>query len=337
MRMRRERFSLVTGATGFIGAHIVRALLARGERVRCFVRTSSSRANISGLPVDVVAGDLLDRDSLRRAMRGVDTLYHCAADYRLWAREPREIYATNVDGTQNVLDVAADADVRRIIYTSSVATIGLDPNGGAADEQRIACDDDLVGHYKKSKAEAERVVQRAAAEGIPAIIVNPSTPVGELDVKPTPTGQIIVDFLCGKMPAYVDTGLNVIDVRDVAEGHLLAADHGCPGQRYILGNTNLTLKELLDVLARVSGRPAARLQLPHWIPMTIGAACTAAAALTGRAPRVSLDAVRMSRHRMFFDASKAVNELGLPQHSIEDALARAVQWFRTKGYATAAA
>ena len=337
MRMRRERFSLVTGATGFIGAHIVRALLGRGERVRCLVRPSSSRSNITGLPVDVVTGDLIDRDSLRRAMRGVDTLYHCAADYRLWAREPREIYATNVEGTQNILDAARDAGVRRIVYTSSVATIGLDPDGGAADERRIAGDDDLVGHYKKSKAEAERLVLSAAAAGLPAVIVNPSTPVGELDVKPTPTGQIIVDFLCGKMPAYVDTGLNVIDVRDVAAGHLLAADHGTPGQRYILGNSNLTLKELLDMLARVSGLPAARLQLPHWIPMTIGAACTAAAALTGRAPRVVLDAVRMSRHRMFFDASKAVEELGLPQHPIEDALARAVQWFRTKGYASAAA
>ncbi|HUJ16297.1 MAG TPA: hopanoid-associated sugar epimerase [Thermoanaerobaculia bacterium] len=327
----------MTGATGFIGAHVVRALLARGERVRCLVRSSSPRSNIAGLPVDVVAGDLLDRDSLRRAMRGADTLFHCAADYRLWARDPREIYATNVDGTGNVLDAASDAGVHRIVYTSSVATIGIDPDGAASDERCIACDDDLVGHYKKSKAEAERIVQRAAADGLPAIIVNPSTPVGELDVKPTPTGQIIVDFLCGKMPAYVDTGLNVIDVRDVAEGHLLAAEHGVPGQRYILGNTNLTLKELLDVLARVSGRPAVCLQLPHWIPMTIGAACTAAAALTGRAPRVPLDAVRMSRHRMFFSASKAVSELGLPQRPIEDALARAVQWFRAKGYATAAA
>jgi len=305
--------------------------------VRCLVRRSSLRANVAGLPVDIAVGDLLDCDSLRRAMRRVDTLYHCAADYRLWARDPDEIYATNVDGTANILTAAADADVRRIVYTSSVATIGIDPDGNAADEQRIAGNGDLVGHYKKSKAMAEQVVQRAAADGLPVVIVNPSTPVGEFDIKPTPTGQIVVDFLSGRMPAYVDTGLNVIDVRDVADGHLLAADHGQPGQRYILGNTNLTLKELLDMLARVSGHPAARLRLPHWIPMTIGAASTAAAALTGRAPRVPLDAVRMSRHRMFFDATKAIDKLGLPQHPVEDALARAVHWFRTKGYIKAAA
>src|SRR5581483_1665419 len=190
---------------------------------------------------------------------------------RLWAREPRELSTATVDGTENILNVAAGAGVRRIVYTSSVATIGCEPDGACADERCVACDDDLVGHYKKSKAMAERIAQRAAAAGVPVVIVNPSTPVGELDVKPTPTGQIIVDFLNGKMPAYVDTGLNIIDVRDVADGHLLAADRGLPGERYILGHQNLTLKELLDTLARVSGLPATRLKLPHWIPMTIGA------------------------------------------------------------------
>jgi len=329
-------FSLVTGATGFIGGHVARALVERGDEVRCLVRPSSSRRALDGVEVETAEGDLLDRASLQRAMRGVDHVFHCAADYRLWARHPREIFATNVDGTANVLAAAADAGVQRIVYTSSVATIGIDPRG-AADERRMASASDLVGAYKKSKHAAELVAKRAADEGLPVVIVNPSTPVGELDVKPTPTGRIIVDFLNGRMPAYVDTGLNVVDVRDVASGHLLAADRGCPGERYILGNANVTLKALLDMLARVSGRRPARLRLPHWIPMTIGAASTAAAAVTGSTPRVPLDAVRMSRHRMYFDSTKAVTELGLPQHPIEDALVRAVDWFCANGYVKTAA
>jgi dihydroflavonol-4-reductase len=323
---------LVTGGTGFIGAHIVRALLARGRAVRCLARNGSSRTNLDGLPIEIVAGDLRDRDSLRSAMAGVGTLYHCAADYRLWSRDRRELYATNVEGTRNILAAAAEASVERVVYTSSVACVGLEPDGKPATEQTPIHPGDLVGDYKKSKQEAELVARKAAYEGLPVVIVNPSTPVGELDVKPTPTGQIIVDFLNGRIPAYVDTGMNLVDVRDVAAGHLLAAEKGRPGERYILGNRNVTLKQLLDTLARISGGAAPRVRLPHWIPMTFAAIDTAASKITRRPPRVPLDSVRMSRHLMYFDAGRAVRELGLPQTPVEQALERAVGWFRDHGY-----
>lgn len=329
-----SNIDLVTGGSGFIGAHIVRALLERGARVRCLVRPTSRRANLEGLPVEIVAGDLRDPQSLRDAMRGIRTVYHCAADYRLWVRHPRELYQNNVDGTRNVLVAAKGANVHRVVYTSSVAAIGLHPAGAPADERTPIHPGDLVGHYKKSKHEAELVARRAADEGQPVVIVNPSTPVGELDVKPTPTGQIIVDFARGKMPAYVDTGMNLVDVRDVAKGHLLAAEKGRPGERYILGNRNMTLKEVFEALSRISGVPSPRLRLPHWIPMTVAALDTALAGVTGRPPRVALDSVRMSRHRMYFDSGKAVRELGLPQTPVEEALARAVTWFRENGYLT---
>ncbi len=323
---------LVTGGTGFIGAHVVRLLVARGGRVRCLVRAGSRRTNLEGLPVEIVEGDLCDRESLRRALRDVTTLYHCAADYRLWARDPRELYLTNVEGTANILAVAAEAHVRRVVYTSSVSAIGIEPDGSPATEQTPMHDGDLVGDYKKSKHQAELVARKAAYEGLPVVIVNPSTPVGELDVKPTPTGQIIVDFLNRRMPAYVDTGLNIVDVRDVAAGHLLAAEKGIPGKRYILGNRNMTLKEVFDKLASISGIPSPRLRLPHWIPMTYAAVDTALSKITRRPPRASLDAVRMSRHKMFVDSSLAARELGLPQTPVEQALERAVAWFRQNGY-----
>ncbi len=327
-----DRVDLVTGGTGFIGAHVVRALLEQGRRVRCLVRVTSSRKNLDGLDVEIATGDLTDTGSLREAMRGVKTLYHCAADYRLWAPDPRELFRNNVEGTRNVLDAADAAGVQRIVYTSSVAAIGLSDDRSPATEQTRLRSGDLVGAYKQSKYEAECVVRELAYRGAPVVIVNPSTPVGERDVKPTPTGCIIVDFLNRKMPAYVETGMNFIDVRDVAAGHLLAAERGHPGERYILGNRNMTLKELLDALSSITGIPSPRLKVPHWIPMAYAAADTAIAKVTHRAPRVPLDSVRMSRHTMYYDASKAVRELGLPQTPVEDALTRAVAWFRENGY-----
>jgi dihydroflavonol-4-reductase len=327
-----DRVDLVTGGTGFIGAHVIRALLDRGRRVRCLVRPGSVRTNLEGLDVEIATGDLKDRASLLAAMRGVKTLYHCAADYRLWAPDPRELFRTNVEGTRNILEVADGAGVERIVYTSSVAAIGMSADDSPADEQTRIRAGDLIGPYKQSKYEAECVVREVAYRGAPVVIVNPSTPVGERDVKPTPTGQIIVDFLNRRMPAYVETGMNFIDVRDVAAGHLLAAERGRSGERYILGNRNMSLKELLDTLAGITGFPAPRLKVPHWVPMAYAAAGTAIAKLTRRAPRIPLDSVRMSRHTMYYDASKAVRELALPQTPVEEALTRAVQWFRENGY-----
>jgi dihydroflavonol-4-reductase len=324
---------LVTGGTGFVGAHVVRALLDRGRAVRCLVRAGSRRSNLEGLPVEFAAGDVLDRESLRCAVRGVDTVYHCAADYRLYARDPRAIYETNVTGTDNVLRSARDAGVERIVYTSSVGALGLTSDGSPADETTPSPSEAMIGHYKRSKHEAERVAEKWAADGLPVIIVNPSTPVGELDVKPTPTGQMIVDFLNRRMPAYVDTGLNLVDVRDVAQGHILAAQRGKAGEKYILGNRNMTLKEILDTLSRLTGIRSPKVRLPHWIPLAVAAVQTSGARLTGGVPRVPLEGVRMSRHRMFFDASKAVRELALPQTPVEEALERAVGWFRERGYA----
>jgi len=319
--------SLVTGGSGFIGAHVVRALLARGEKVRCLVR--KSRSNLDGLDVDLIEGDITNPP--REAFANVDVVYHCAADYRLWARDPRELFRVNVGGTRAMIEAARDC--RRIVYTSSVSAIGLTTDGSPANEETPMHDGDLVGPYKRSKYEAELVARELAAKGAPVVIVNPSTPVGELDVKPTPTGQIVVDFLNRKMPAYVETGMNVVDVRDVAQGHLLAADRGRIGERYILGNRNMTLKQIFDALAAITGIPSPRMKVPHWLPMLVAGVSEGVAKVTKRAPRVSLDSVRMSRHTMFFDASKAVRELGLPQTPVEEALGRAVGWFRANGYA----
>jgi dihydroflavonol-4-reductase len=324
--------NLVTGGTGFVGTHVVRALLAEGRPVRCLVRPGSPRGNLEGLSVEIVEGDLNDPPSLTRALSGVSALYHVAADYRLWTRDPRELYRTNAGGTDNILKAASGARVERIVYTSSVAALGLKEDGTSADEATPAERSRIIGHYKKSKYDAERVAEGWAARGLPVVIVNPSTPIGERDIKPTPTGQMIVDFLNRRMPAYVDTGLNLIDVRDVAAGHLLAAEKGRVGERYILGHRNMALKEILDTLAGLTGLPSPTLRLPHWIPLTVAAADTALSRLTGRAPRVSLESVRMSTHRMFFDAGKAVRELGLPQTPVEEPLARAVEWFRANGY-----
>ena len=324
---------LVTGGTGFLGAHVVRALLRRGRSVRCLVRAASRRTNLEGLDIEVVTGDVTDPASLSRAMAGVEAVYHCAADYRLYAVDPRELYASNVAGTENVLCAASRAGVRRVVHTSSVGALGLAPGGSSADETTPVEAASMIGHYKRSKYDSERIAESWAARGLPVVIVNPSTPVGEYDIKPTPTGQMIVDFLNRRMPAYVETGLNLVDARDVAEGHILAAERGRIGEKYILGNRNMTLKEILDALSRLTGLASPRLRLPHWVPLTAAAADTLAARLTGRVPRVPLEGVRMARHKMFFDSAKAVRELDFPQTPVEEALARAVAWFREMGYA----
>jgi dihydroflavonol-4-reductase len=325
-------FDLVTGGTGFLGAHVVRALVARSRSVRCLVRPGSRRDNLQGLPVEIAQGDLGDLPSLRSALQGADALFHCAADYRLYAKDPPEIYAANVGGTENILQAAFDAGVARVVYTSSVGALGREPDGSPANEATPILREQMTGHYKKSKFDAERVAEAWAKRGLPVVIVNPSTPVGELDIKPTPTGQMIVDFLNRRMPAYVETGLNLVDARDVAEGHILAAERGRIGEKYILGNRNMTLKEILDVLSRQTGLPSPRLRVPHWIPMAAAAIDTAAARLTGRVPKIPLEGVRMSRYKMFFDSSRAVRELGFPQSPVEAALGRAVIWFREHGY-----
>lgn len=323
---------LVTGGTGFVGSHVVRALLEKGGRVRCLVRKQSRLENLEGLPVELATGDLTDPPSLSAALSGVETLYHVAADYRLWAADPGEIYRTNVGGTDRLLEAAAKAGVSRVVYTSSVAALGLTEDGSPADETTPVERSKIIGHYKKSKYDAERVAEAWAARGLRVVIVNPSTPIGERDIKPTPTGQMIVDFLNRRLPAYVDTGLNLIDVRDVAAGHLAAAERGRPGERYILGHRNMTLKEILDLLAARTGLRAPTLRLPHWIPLAAAAVTTGIAQVTRRPPRVSLESVRMSTHRMYFDASRAVRELSLPQTPVEQPLTRAVAWFREHGY-----
>ncbi len=324
--------TLVTGATGFVGGHILSRLLARGEKVRVLVRKQSSLKNLQGMEVETAVGDLTDRKSLKHALSGCRFLYHAAADYRLWVPDSSALYLNNVVGTRNVLESAREAKVERIVYTSTVGALGHAHNGGANEQTPVSLQE-MIGHYKRSKFLAEAEVTSAARAGLPVVIVNPSTPVGSRDVKPTPTGQMIVDFLNGRMPAYVDTGLNLIDVEDVAAGHLLAMEKGQVGQRYILGSRNLSLKEILEILAKVSGRPAPTVRLPHAVALGVAAVSTLAAQMTRRPPLVSWESVRMSKRKMFFDSSKAVRDLGLPQGSIEEALAKAVHWFRKHGYA----
>ena len=324
----------LTGATGFIGSHVAQALAARGESLCCLCRPSSHRAELEALPIDWIVGDLTDRSSLRRAMTGAEVVFHCAADYRLYARDPREIYRSNVEGTRNVLELAAELAVKRVIYTSSVGTLAL---GGPtpANENAHGQLEDMVGDYKRSKFLAEQVVETWIDRGLPVVVVSPTTPIGEQDAKPTPTGRIVVDFLNGRLPAYVDTGLNLVDVRDVALGHLLAADRGRPGENYILGSVNLTLRQMLELLGGLTGRRPPRLKLPHWIPLAIAHLEEPLSRWLGRDPRVPLDGVRMSKSVMFFDASKAVRELGFPQSPIEPAFERAVSWFIDHDYAPA--
>jgi dihydroflavonol-4-reductase len=327
--------ALVTGGTGFVGSHLVRRLLARNAEVRCLVRAASRLDNLQDLPVEFVTGDLRDVESLKQAVRGVSRVYHCAADYRLWCKEPREMYDSNVGGSRNVMQAAMDEGVERVVYTSTVGALGINDNGTPANEATPVALADMIGHYKRSKFLAEEEVRRFAARGLPVVIVNPSTPVGELDIKPTPTGKIIVDFLKGKMFGYVDTGMNLIDVRDCAEGHILAAERGRVGERYILGGANLTLKEMFDALASVTNIPSPKMRVPHWVAESYARLENFwAINVARRVPDVPLESVKMARHCMWFDSAKAVRELGLPQSPIGDALKRAADWFREHGYVT---
>ncbi|HME37560.1 MAG TPA: hopanoid-associated sugar epimerase [Steroidobacteraceae bacterium] len=323
--------ALVTGATGFVGAAIARALVAAGWQVRVLARGGSNRGNLLELEVQVAEGDLADTASLERALQGCTGLFHAAADYRLGARDPAQLYRTNVEGTRNILNAARAAGVERIVYTSSVATIGIPADGSPGDERTPAALHDMIGHYKRSKYLAEELARDAARTGPPVVIVNPSTPVGPGDIKPTPTGQLILDAAAGRMPAYVDTGLNVVHVDDVAAGHLLAYERGKPGERYILGGEDMTLQTILAQIARLAGRKPPRIRLPYAAVLPVAYLAEGIAAITGRSGRVTLEGVRMSRKRMFFSSAKAAGELGYrwrpPLEAFEDAL----RWFRERG------
>jgi dihydroflavonol-4-reductase len=314
---------LVTGASGFLGWHVARVLMERGYRVRALVRLGSS----VDLEVETATGDLRDAASLERAAAGCGLIFHVAADYRLWAKHPAEIYSSNVDGTRNLLEAAKNSGAERIVYTSTVGCIGL-PHGGIGDENSPVALADMVGHYKRSKFMAERVALEFARGGLPVVIVNPTAPIGDHDVKPTPTGKIVLDFLRGDMPAFIDTGLNVLDVRDCAEGHVLACERGRDGERYILGSENLTLAAILGKLATIAGRKPPTLRLPYAVAWCAGACSTAWAGLSGQPPRVPLEAVRMGRKKMWVTHEKARIELGFHPAPAEAALTRAVEWFR---------
>jgi len=319
---------LVTGATGFIGWHVARKLIERGDKVRALVRPSSE---LRELDVEIVRGDLRDPASLEHAVSGCGVVFHIAADYRLWAKDPVELFQSNVDGTRNLLSAAQKAGVERMVYTSTVGCIGI-PQGGLGTEDMPVSIDDMSGAYKQSKFQAEQTALEFAAAGLPVVIVNPTAPVGDHDFKPTPTGKIILDFLKGAMPAFVDTGLNFVDVHDTAQGHLLALEHGKPGERYILGSENLTLHQMLERLAGVTGGRAPRLKIPHAVAYAAGMASTGWANLTGQEPRVPLDAVKMSRTKVFVSLDKAKRDLNFNPQPVNAALKRAVDWFRANGY-----
>ena len=325
--------TLVTGATGFVGSHVARQLVSSGENVRVLVRPTSNFKLLEDLRVERVEGDLRDAGSIERAMRGVRRVFHVAADYRLWTQHPEELYESNVEGTRRLIAAAERAGVERIVYTSTVATIAVPQHGTALPNEATAARlEEMIGHYKRSKFLAEQVALDAAKAGAPVVIVNPTAPVGPGDWKPTPTGRIILDFLLGKMPAYVDTGLNVVAVEDVAAGHLLAAEKGRSGDRYILGGRNMTLKEILDALAAITGRRAPRLKLPHVVALAAGYADEWYSRLAGREPQIPVEGVKMSRHKMFVESDKAARELGYAPGKIEAGLERAVRWYGDHGY-----
>lgn len=334
--------ALVTGGTGFLGANVARALLERGRRVRLLVRESSDRGNVIGLDAETCIGDLRDAGAVDAAVAGCDEVYHVAAEYSLWSAEPSSLYESNVRGTANVMDACLAHDVERVVYTSTVGTIGLGSTGGtggdapatvAHDERSPFAEGQLCGHYKRSKLEAEITALAYVARGLPLVVVNPSAPIGPWDRKPTPTGKILVDFVLGRMPAYVDTALNIVHVRDVAAGHVLAAERGRIGERYILGHRNMSLAQILAALAALTGRPAPKVKLPYAVAYAAGAASTMIADhITRRPPAIALEAVRMARFDMSFSAAKAVQELGLPQTDVDHAFRDALDWFATHGY-----
>jgi dihydroflavonol-4-reductase len=323
--------ALVTGATGFVGAAVARTLSAAGWQVRVLVRPGSDRGNLQQLAAEVAEGDLNDLGSLERALEECEALFHVAADYRLGARDPKPLYLTNVEGTRNILSAARTVGVKRTVYTSSVATIGIPPDGTPGEECTPVGVSNMIGHYKRSKYLAEEVAREAARTGMSVVIVNPSTPVGPGDIKPTPTGQLVLDAASGRMPAYVDTGLNIVHVDDVAAGHLLAFERGTTGERYILGGEDMTLQKILAHIARLVGRKPPRIRLPYAAVLPVAYIAEAFAKVSGRSGRVTLEGVRMSRKRMFFSSAKAVRELGYRWRPPLEAFEDAVRWFRERG------
>jgi len=326
--------AFVTGATGFLGSHVARVLADNGADMRLLVRSSSNLRNIEGLRADRALGDLRDPASLEKAMAGCDVVFHVAADYRLWVRDPNEMYRSNVEGTRAILEAARKNGVRRVVYTSSVATIGFKRNGCPANEDSPVSLPDMIGHYKRSKFMAEQLALEAGRSGLHLVVVNPTTPVGDQDLKPTPTGRIVVDFLKRKFPAYVETGLNLVDVRECARGHVTALEKGKSGERYILGGENLTLKQILDKLAKITGLPSPMLKLPYIFAYAAGIADEIVTGrLRGREPRATIDTVRMGAKKMFASSDKAERDLGWKIVPVESALRRAAEWFRVNGYA----
>jgi dihydroflavonol-4-reductase len=323
--------TLVTGAAGFLGSHVTRQLVARGDDVRVLMRVSSTNRAIADLSLEYVTGDLRDPASLDRAMKGVKRVFHVAADYRLWARRSQDIYDSNVGGTKNLLEAARRAGVEQLIYTSTVATIAVDrpqhPN-----EATDAKLEEMVGHYKRSKWLAEKEALAASKNGLPVIVAMPTTPVGPWDWKPTPTGKIILDFLNGKMPGYVETGLNFVGVEECAAGHLLIAEKGKVGERYLLGAENLTLKGMLDLLSKITGLPAPELKIPHGLALGVAYASTLFSRLIGREPGIPVEGVKIARHMMYVDCSRARRELGFKAGPVAAALERAVRWYEANGY-----
>jgi len=326
--------AFVTGATGFLGSHVARVLSQQGADLRLLVRPTSNLKNLTGLKAETATGDLRDPASLEKAMAGCDTVFHVAADYRLWVRDPNEMYRSNVEGTRALLEAARRNGVQRVVYTSSVATIGFRSDGTPADEDSPVSLADMIGHYKRSKFMAEQVALEAGRSGMHVVTVNPTTPIGEQDVKPTPTGRIVVDFLKRKFPAYVETGLNLVDVRECARGHVAALENGKAGQRYILGGEDLTLKQILDKLSQITGLPSPSIKLPYIFAFAAGVVDEAVTGLLlRREPRATIDTVRMGKKKMFASSAKAERELGWKIVPIDSALRRAVEWFRANGYA----
>lgn len=324
---------LVTGATGFVGGAVARALIRAGVDVRALARSQSDWQNLSTLPVERVEGDLLDPPSLLTALAGCQQLYHVAAYYALWAKDPAVFYDVNVTGTRNMLTAARQVGIERTVYCSTIGAIGLPVGGGLGTEDTPVSLQQMAGHYKRSKYLAEQEVLKLAREGLPVVIVNPSAPVGAGDVKPTPTGQVIVDFMKGRMPAYIETGMNIVDVDDVAIGHLLAMEKGRLGERYILGCKNLMLQDVFGILSRLTGVRAPSVRLPRSLVLPLAYMNQWMAHLTGHPPRIPLEGVKMAKYRMHYDCRKAIHELGIPQTSPEIALEKAVRWFRAHGYA----
>ena len=325
--------AFVTGATGFLGSHVARVLGEQGADLRLLVRSTSNLRNLEGIKAETATGDLRDSSSLEKGMSGCDTVFHVAADYRLWVRDPAEMYRSNVDGTKAILDAARKNGVRRVVHTSSVATVGFTGNGHPADEDSPVSLADMIGPYKRSKFMAEQLAMEAGGSGMHVVVVNPTTPVGEQDVKPTPTGRIVVDFLKRRFPAYVETGLNLVDVRECAVGHVVALEKGRPGERYILGGENLTLKQILDKLGEISGLPSPKVKLPYVFAFATGIVDEAITGrLLHREPRATVDSVRMGKKKMFASCAKAERELGWKIVPVDGALRRAVQWFQANGY-----